>query len=180
LDEHKKKCNHSLVKCPLEKCSQQIKKLDLFDHISKLHSDQILNKFDSILKVFKSENDTNAKLKPSTNMNNFSIDVQVNKFHGMARLGSNGKYYCGKRLDGPKCSCCDGYCGLHSGCNCSGCMELDLKFRCLPSGWLVNRDGHAAKLSELNLFYCGRKVLDGVPNCDSYCGPNNGPQCNYI
>ena len=77
MDEHKKKCNLSLVKCPLDKCSQHIKKLDLFDHISKLHSDQILNKFDSILKIFKSENDSNVKSKPSINMNNFSIDVQV-------------------------------------------------------------------------------------------------------
>jgi hypothetical protein len=47
-----------------------------------------------------------------------------------ARLGENGKYYCGGPLEGP-CDCCNGYCGPENGCNCSACMQLDIKMRCL-------------------------------------------------
>jgi len=184
LDEHKKKCGQSIIKCPVEKCSHNIEKLDMLKHISKLHSDQLLNRFDSILQIFKSDNNSIVKTKPTTATNanaaarnyNFSIDKQVNRFGSYARLGSNGKYYCGKRLDGPDCVCCDGYCGTHSGCNCSGCMELDIRYRCLTSGWLVNRDGYVAR-KRGDSFYCGRRVLDGVLNCDGYCGPSDGPQC---
>jgi hypothetical protein len=35
------------------------------------------------------------------------------------QLGSTGKFYCGGKLDGPKCSCCNGYCGPTNGQNCS-------------------------------------------------------------
>lgn len=58
-------------------------------------------------------------------------------------------------------------------------MELDVTHgRDLPLGWLVNRDGFAARKKD-GLFYCGRRVLEGVSNCDGYCGPNNGPNCFF-
>ena len=57
-------------------------------------------------------------------------------------------------------------------------MELDIESRNLPKGWLVNREGYSAKLNN-GKFYCGRLVLEGVEDCDGWCGPNNGPQCNF-
>lgn len=58
-----------------------------------------------------------------------------------AREGPNGKFYCGKELDGPKCSCCNGFCGPTNGCNCSNCMKLDVSSKDLPKGTLLNSDG---------------------------------------
>ena len=92
------------------------------------------------------------------------------------KRGKNGKYYCGKRLDGPHCNCCNGYCGPTNGCNCRSCMKLDIKG--LPTGYLINREGTTSSLSpETGRFYCGMKVLVGVQGCDGRCGPNNGPNC---
>ncbi len=68
---------------------------------------------------------------------------------------------------------------MHIG-NCSDCMGFDIRQgRNLPSGWLVNRHGYAAKKSG-DLFYCGRLVMEGVENCDGYCGPNDGPNCIHF
>ena len=91
------------------------------------------------------------------------------------RLGTTKKYYCGRKLD---CGCCSGICGPLSGCNCVNCMKLDLKSRNLSKGWLVNRDGVKAKKGSTGHFYCGQHNLVGTPNCDGYCGPNNGPNCS--
>ena len=104
------------------------------------------------------------------------IETTSNANGHIARLGSTGKYYCGMTLDGQRCGCCDGYCGPTNGCNCSACMKLDVGRRWLPPGWLVNRDGCPARKSQ-GIFYCGRRVLVGVVNCDGYCGPTNGPNC---
>ncbi|XP_018562377.1 E3 ubiquitin-protein ligase HERC2 isoform X2 [Anoplophora glabripennis] len=40
-----------------------------------------------------------------------------------AKQGEFGKYYCGQRV--LTCTCCDGICGPHSGCNCQPCQKLD-------------------------------------------------------
>ncbi|CAF1294118.1 unnamed protein product [Rotaria magnacalcarata] len=104
---------------------------------------------------------------------------KVNKYGRAATIGVTGKYYCGDYLDVIRCSCCDGRCGPGNGCNCSGCMELDIENRRLPKGTLVNRDGAPASRSRIDgkTFYCGRPVLRRTNYCDGYCGPNNGPQC---
>jgi hypothetical protein len=103
-----------------------------------------------------------------------------NKFGRYARLGSSGKFYCGGELDGPRCSCCNGRCGPSNGCNCSGCMLLDVQKRQLPHGWLVNREGASARCSRENptKFYCGRMVMTHDRRTDGYCGPTDGEQCN--
>ena len=109
--------------------------------------------------------------------NKIKIDVLENSRGLQSRLGSTGKYYCGQALD-VRCTCCNGLCGPTNGCNCSSCMELDIKSRNLPQGWLVNSDGYVSRRKTQNeLFYCGRKVMD-QRECDGYCGPNNGPNCN--
>jgi hypothetical protein len=57
-------------------------------------------------------------------------------------------------------------------------MKLDLKSRMLPKGYLVNKMGHAVRRGANGNFYCGCKVLVGVRNCDGWCGPTSGPQCD--
>ena len=96
-----------------------------------------------------------------------------------ARLGSSGKFYCGGRLDGSRCFCCNGYCGPSNGCNCSSCMLLDVQKRQLPRGWLVNCEGASARYTSETpgVFYCGRMVMQDNPRTDGYCGPTNGEPC---
>ncbi len=108
------------------------------------------------------------------------IEKTRNKFGRYARLGSSGKFYCGGELDGSRCACCNGRCGPSNGCNCSGCMLLDVQKQKLPRGWLVNREGASARCSPENptKFYCGRMVMTHDIRTDGYCGPTNGEQCN--
>ena len=55
-------------------------------------------------------------------------------------------------------------------------MQLDIKG--LPRGTLVNRHGSTSSRSnETGKFYCGMKVMLVGPDCDGYCGPTNGPNC---
>lgn len=175
LNNHKEKCIESRLECSL--CETSVKKGEYLDHLSNNHFAQISDKLPII-------NETLAKTKEQLkyeklNLAENSIDCQNNSYSKKtARLGSTGKYYCTGRLDGNRCFCCNGSCGPTHGCNCSGCMELDIKYRRLPKGWLVNSDGFAAKKSpQTALFYCGRKVMPTNNMCDGYCGPNNGPNC---
>jgi hypothetical protein len=94
---------------------------------------------------------------------------------GNARLGSNGKYYCGQRLNG-SCTCCNGFCGPTNGCNCEACMRLDIEARALPPLHLVNKEGRTSRPNG-GFWYCGAKVLSASISCDGWCGPSNGPQC---
>ncbi|KAI9338360.1 hypothetical protein DFJ73DRAFT_962131 [Zopfochytrium polystomum] len=95
------------------------------------------------------------------------------------RLGSTGKYYCGRAMPGDF-PCTDGYCGPTNGENCPSCQRLDLEARRLPVGYLVNRDGAPARrIDGVGRFMCGRKseCLRRNAACDGWCGPNNGPTC---
>ena len=119
-------------------------------------------------------------LQENTNLHSvskISIERKINQKGSNARLGSTGKYYCGEPLDYHWCECCNGYCGLADGCNCSSCMKLDLISKNLPRGWLINREGFQSRKGKTGLFYCGRRVLVGTPYCDGYCGPSDGPNC---
>lgn len=104
------------------------------------------------------------------------IDATENHLGKRAKLGKTGKFYCGERLNG-YCYCCDGNCGPGSGCNCVACMRLDIDARELPRNYLVNSQGRTARRNADGTVYCGAYVLEGVPDCDGYCGPNSGPQC---
>lgn len=95
---------------------------------------------------------------------------------GRAKLGQNGKYYCGKRVPVNSCRCCNGSCGPDDGCNCSDCMKLDIQSRRLPRGSLLNKDGRVATQSRKNgRFYCQDRTRQGGLN--GICGPNDGPNC---
>ena len=41
-------------------------------------------------------------------------------------------------------------------------MALDIRSRLLPAGYLVNKQGAACRKGVNGLFYCGKKVLDGI------------------
>lgn len=117
------------------------------------------------------------------------IAITRNNGGNVARLGLTGKYYCNGFLSG-KCLCTElvnrlglspvNTCGPVNGCNCVSCMQLDLKSRRLPEGYLVNREGANARLGPNGIFYCGRFSKDLVDrgDCDGYCGPENGPNCD--
>lgn len=95
------------------------------------------------------------------------------KMSDRKRIGATGKYYCGKRIkDG------ESECGPLQGSNCRKCQQLDVAARDLPKGFLVNSEGRIARLgADRTNWYCGAGVLQGVENCDGYCGPTNGPNC---
>ena len=115
-----------------------------------------------------------SSLSIKENSNSYlSIEKRVNSRGYEARFEKSGKYYCGKNLDGSKCNCCDSYCGLNAGCNCSSCMKLDLSSRNLPIKWLLNSDGFQCRKGSTNLFNCGPIIIK-----NQYCSPINGSNCD--
>ena len=175
LKAHVNKCDKSPIQCPIDKCVVRLSRVALLEHIASNHSEEFSKHFGRIIDMFKYGSSETTAAKES---NSITIGVLTNNAGNQARLGRTGKYYCGQLLDGDKCDCCNGFCGKNSGCNCSGCMRLDIKARNLPSkGWLVNREGFVAR-KKSNLFYCGRKVMQESFLCSGYCGPAGGPNCN--
>ena len=168
--DHALKCTEATIDCTI--CKLKCEKSKILNHLLESHDQDMLKHINIILDNLEGK----CTIK---NNDAFTIESQRNSNGKVARLGQTGKYYCGSRLDGPRCVCCNGICGPSSSCNCSFCMELDIKGRSLPKGWLVNSSGfNARKHNAHGIFYCGRKVLDGVANCDGYCGPTNGPNCD--
>ncbi len=92
------------------------------------------------------------------------------------RSAENGHFYCG-RYNMYNVPNCDGCCGPTNGPNCQACRRADD---------MVGRGTATLNLDqvycwyscETHSFYCNRNVLYNVPNCDGYCGPTNGPNCN--
>ena len=134
---------------------------------------QKLKQKHSDLKLKHSELDAKLSLVENREI----IIGTTNSSDRLSRLGASGKFYCQGPLN-TKCACCNGTCGPTNGCNCVACMELDVSSRCLPNGYLVNKEGRVSKLAPNGNVYCGSKVMNGVPGCDGWCGPNNGPQCS--
>jgi len=165
--DHSLKCEKIPTNCPV--CNIKVEKMKILNHLLETHSDEMFKNLDSIFNSFQANNVIKTGI---------SIEAQKNGKGNDARLGETGKYYCGAQLDG-FCNCCDGNCGPTSGCNCSFCMKLDIKSRNLPRGWLVNAAGfNARKYNQNGNYYCGRRVMTGVRDCDGYCGPTNGPNCD--
>lgn len=142
--------------------------------INKIESD--LNQTETRLNNLK-EKHSNLKVKHSIVTNREIIIGITNSYDRLSRLGASGKFYCQGPLN-THCACCNGVCGPTTGCNCVACMELDVASRCLPTGYLVNKEGRISKLAPNGNVYCGSKVMNGVPGCDGWCGPNDGPQCS--
>ena len=164
LDLHLMKCEFQTFECPSHDCEFSGVKRAFADHLAAAHTTiLVLNH----IQLFEDATTTSQTDRIQT----------VETDNGNARLGATGKYYCGGNLNGP-CSCCDGACGTGNGCNCLGCMRLDVTARKLPRNWFVNREGFACRRGrEGRHFFCGRKVMEGEYGCDGYCGPTDGPNC---
>ncbi|CAG9321230.1 unnamed protein product [Blepharisma stoltei] len=160
-EDHLKKCIKVPALCKY--CSASFIRQNLLDHYIDAHQNEIIKDFDK-----KSENNTQTEDK--------RIEDQVNAKGRIAKIGRTGKFYCGGNL-GASCVCCNGFCGPNSGCNCASCMTLDIQARRLPKGYLVNSKGMIAKIGTTGKIYCGCQVMKGVPHCDGWCGPNDGPNC---
>lgn len=96
----------------------------------------------------------------------------LNSIHKCPKLGTTGKFYCGAKLDPPKCYCCNGYCGPTNGENCSECMKLDILRLRLPKGYLVNSEGHVCWKVGTN-FMCNTMNYyhEGICKEGSPCRP---------
>lgn len=163
LPSHDLSCPMKILTCSVPNCRFEGTAGSFLTHITENHRKEVIAYFTT------HETPTTSGPAPPTR------DCIGAK--GRARIGSNGKYYCGSRLNG-SCGCCDGNCGPTNGCNCVNCMKLDIEARALPAGYLVNREGRIARKGDAGMWYCGAMVMQGVSNCDGYCGPTNGPQCS--
>ena len=153
LENHLIKCNESTMKCSI--CLQNLKKsqyianlssnqLKYFNERAKIINEFLINPTEKIENVYKKDNPFLLK--------HLSLD------NSNAWLGNTGKFYCRGYMTS-ECDCCSSECGPKDGCNCTSCMELDIQFRNLPKGWLVNRAGYASKRSPTDgKYFCGRRV----------------------
>lgn len=117
IEEHKTKCDQALIKCNFNSCNQNIAKIDYFNHLITYHSKEVNDKMSSIIEIFNPMDQTASNDSINLfNENKISIEPKLNNRDFSAKLGATGKYYCGKKLDGPRCYCCDGYCGTRVGC----------------------------------------------------------------
>ncbi|CAF0973973.1 unnamed protein product [Adineta ricciae] len=176
-------CAYSLLGCPDPKCKDmKCFRKEFLVHLIKEHEDVLMKNYHKLWEIeniIAEKSNQSSDDKTNNRLFDDRLDKTLNKFGLHTRLGSTGKFYCGGQLDGGQCSCCNKRCGLSNGCNCSGCMLLDVQKRRLPYGWFVNRDGAATRCSEMEptKFYCGRMVMKNNPTTDGYCGPDNGEQC---
>ncbi|UJR38104.1 hypothetical protein I4U23_030784 [Adineta vaga] len=181
MDHLSNHCTYSVLLCPDPNCKNfKCIKKDFLKHLTKQHREILMENYKKLWPTRDATDRSETSFESNERLSlNDRIEGTRNTFGRYARLGSNGKFYCGGALDGARCSCCNGYCGVTNGCNCSACMLLDVQKRQLSYGWLVNRDGAAARCSqqEPTKFYCGRNVLTPNARTDGYCGPTDGEQC---
>ncbi|KAK9718723.1 hypothetical protein K7432_005319 [Basidiobolus ranarum] len=195
LSEHKRICQQRPFSCPFHSCSEtsftkepneHFGILAFKNHLMDKHGDLILERLHLLTEesnLFQSTSIRNLEpVSDRSHMQDKHPDPIAPRYNSrgiVARLGINGKYYCGQALPGFCCPNCDGHCGPGNGCNCPDCMKHDVEARRLPYRSLVNREGFTARRSDaIFRFYCGRKVLDGYADSDGHCGPTVGPNCD--
>ncbi|XP_055344526.1 uncharacterized protein LOC129592499 [Paramacrobiotus metropolitanus] len=166
VDDHMAMCDDRMTQCTAPGFKYTGNPKGFIDHIAGSHSDQLLKNAVALFMRSPVEGEDGDRIR-----------IRDNPDGNVARQGASGKYYCGKALNG-NCRCCDGFCGPDNGCNCQACMKLDIAARCLPKGYLVNKEGATCRKGTTGLYYCGRRVLVGKDDCDGHCGPTNGPNCS--
>lgn len=161
VKEHKSDCEGVEFVCNTEGCKFKAGREEFIKHILSLHETSIL---ENMCKTSISKKASKGKFDSPLAKMRLLVGV-MNSQNNLARPGSTGKFYCGKKLDKMKCKCCNGNCGPTNGCNCSMCMQLDITIRSLPKGYLVNTAGRTAKYSpEAKVFYCNA-VFDTSEKC---------------
>ena len=166
LVSHSLTCKSRIFHCALPSCIFQGIYTAFLEHVSNMHPEDIIKS----MSVEGKENveDKEAKGKREEGWEKDKVNQEGRAVH----LGITGKFYCGVKQK-IKCECCNGYCGPNDGCNCSSCMKLDVKYRALGKGSLVNTAGAIASYDKGNYnFFCGRRVHKGS---DKLCGLGN--QC---
>jgi len=183
IKSHIKTCPNKEYICSVPNCQFKGKKTEFLEHVNSSHQDIMLQTFVfddakalSLLSLsYKSTVSSKINILKATDEFIDPIKATPNAKGREARLGTTGKFYCQGPLE-KGCKCCDGYCGPCTGCNCTACMELDVKRRRLPVGYLVNSEGFTVRKGE-KLFYCGRRFAEPEKHWDGYCGPTNGKNC---
>jgi hypothetical protein len=172
LEEHEATCPEKKFNCAMaEGCDFKGKHEEILVHLGEAHEKELIQ-------LYSKNDDVTAKKpeeKKAPKRREFwqlpggkvsVIDRLQNERGRWARLGETGKFYCGGKLEGPFCQCCDGNCGPGNGCNCQGCMKLDLQAKRLPKGYLMNREGFPCAIGENGVPFCRRKVGD-TAYCDT-------------
>ncbi|EAR88377.1 hypothetical protein TTHERM_00812940 (macronuclear) [Tetrahymena thermophila SB210] len=139
---HELSCQLKKYECNL--CNFKSQGDEFLCHINSDHQKEIIQSFSK---------GGNAPKQSSLDID--PTKVQINKNNFESRVGTSGKYYCGKSI-GFHCGCCSG-CGPHDGDNCLPCMILDVSIRNLPKGYLVNKYGANSILKD-KVFSCGRLI----------------------
>ena len=172
LKEHLiKYCPNKKNPCTVKGCKFEYplgNKISYCNHISQTHHTIMLQSFDYYNKNVidndgKDNNDNNNNNEKKGNEDESKMGAMIgpngnnindrrrfmdprmsqrNERGNIAKLGSSGKFYCGKR-SGITCNCCDGNCGPTNGHNCIACMRLDLKMRGLLPKNVNNQNGNA-------------------------------------
>lgn len=176
LPTHTLSCPKRKISCPF--CYTIFIKDTLSSHLFHSHEEAVLNKLldTDQTRYIVSINDKGVLSNDGFHQENAMnaqedlIGEKLNRDRNIARLGVNGKYYCGGRNNTCK-ECCGGVCGPYDGCNCTGCMELDVKTRKLPKGYLVNREGRICRRYENGTVFCGCRGGVGV------CSFESGESC---
>eukprot|EP00831_Metopus_contortus_P070462 TRINITY_DN6398_c0_g1_i1.p1 TRINITY_DN6398_c0_g1~~TRINITY_DN6398_c0_g1_i1.p1 ORF type:complete len:306 (+),score=37.64 TRINITY_DN6398_c0_g1_i1:126-1043(+) len=160
---HRLDCECNEFKCKY--CEFKGKKEVFMDHLVMTHEAMLFGGVESKKEKSKSVSRASRK-KPIPDV----LNGELNKNGDLSKIGVNGKFYCGQRLDVIRCSCCNGFCGKTNGCNCSACMALDRRLRNLPKGYLVNDGGHICKYdSKLQQFYCSTLRKGGRCSQENSC-----------
>lgn len=158
VTDHNKLCPNKPVVCKF--CRQEFKTNAFFEHLQSVHVVEVT----SLCGQNGDSNSTNVN-SDSSSFSQTSGDLKSlfpvrNNANSVIhpKLGTTGKFYCGKRLD-IDCGCCNGYCGPTNGCNCSHCQKLDIQFRRLGPGFYVNSQGamsYRDSSTFSSTFYCMR------------------------
>lgn len=176
LPTHTISCPKRKISCPF--CYTIYSKDTLSHHLLQSHEEAVLNRLLDIdqTRYIARINDKGVLSNDgiyqenAINAQEDLIGEKLNRDSNRARLGVNGKYYCGGRNNTCK-ECCGGVCGPFEGCNCAGCMELDVKARKLPRGYLVNGEGRICRRYENGTVFCGCRGRNGV------CSFESGESC---
>lgn len=183
LDDHQRTCPYAISSCPATGCDFKGNRAAQLSHVVSCHAETLFRALPSIFQTTTQPTPPTPPSGPTPPPRNTTllldpIATTTNSRGRQARLGTTGGYYCGGHLD-VYCQCCDGQCGPTNGCRCTSCMELTVRSRGLPRGYLVNREGATARrYRDQGKFYCGRAVMPFAFGSDGYCGPTNGNNCD--
>ena len=98
LKDHEMNCIHRLFKCPAPKCLFEGLRKEFAMHIATEHEQNLVTGSNRIFQ--KSSGSQLDDKNASAEQYEDRVGTKRNENGTMCRLGSSGKYYCGRRLDG--------------------------------------------------------------------------------